>query len=164
MDTFNKLEGTSATLGPLATQQSGADQELLAKRRERIRDFEIESLSKTDSLEAVLGACASDLMKAMLYLRESLDRAWSPEGEPMEHLSQLLPCLDQLGKMSKQLETLVEFQLSLQDRRLLTKEFRLRLKKDIGAKKKNTPIDPGIASPADRVGPLAQKSEPKKPR
>jgi len=163
MAAINQQQATLASLAPLATQQSGVDPELLAKRRQRICDFEIESLSKTDPLEAILGACASDLMKGMLYLRESLDWAWGQEGEPIERLSRILPCIDQLGKYSKLLESLVELQLSIPERRLLRKELRLRLKKSIREIKKKTPVAPGIVGQADRVGPTP-KPKPKKPR
>jgi len=161
---INKPVPTPDTLASPAARTTHADPGLLAKRRARIRDFEIQSLDRSDPLEAVLGACASDLMYGMLDLREGLDRAWGQESDSIEQFSQLLPCLDQLGKMSKQLESLVELHLSIPDRRLLTKELRLRLQKVIRSKKKKTPIVSGIVSPADRAGPLVLKPKPKKPR
>jgi len=164
MAAINDPMPTPAALASRTAQQDDADPKLLAKRRERIRDYEVEALGKSNSLEAVLGACASDLMMGMLYLRESMEQAWGEEFEPLEQLSQLLPCLDQLGKVSKQLESLVELQLSLQDRRLLAKDIRLQRKASIRSKKKRKLIVQGTVSPADNEAPSIQRSEPKKPR
>ena len=160
MTASDKRQPTSTPIAPAAAPQRAGDSRMLAKRRERIREFEIESLGKTDPLEAALGACASDLMMGMLYLRESMDRAWVQESEPVEQLSQLLPCLDHLGKITKQLEALVDLQLSLQDRRMLSNELRQKL---VRAKKKKKLVLPGTASPGE-VGPPTQKADPKKPR
>jgi hypothetical protein len=99
---------------------------MLAKRSARIRDFESESLDQPDALEAVLGCCAGDLMQMMLFLRKCLDEACSQDGTPLQQLPQIVPCIDQLGKISKQLVSMVEVQFSLQERRLLFNEIQLQ--------------------------------------
>ena len=162
MTATNKPVLTSQTLAP--GRSIDVDPTLLAKRRERIREFEAESLNKANPLQAVLGACASDLMKGMLYLREGLEHAWGQECEPVEQLSKLLPCLDQLGKVSKQLEALIELQLSLQDRRLLAKNIRLQGKANIRSKNKKELVVQHSVSPTDKRGPLQPEPVPKHPR
>ena len=149
------------------TLASPADPGLLAKRRARIREFEKESLDRPDHLEAVLGSCAGDLMRAILYLRECLEQAWSQDGEPLDQLSQVLPCLAGLGKLSQQLESLVALQASQQQRRLLAKEIRSLGSKNNHSNKLMEQMLPAAVSSLDQDEPPTHKpkaNSKKRPR
>jgi len=126
------------------------DSALLAKRRKRIRDFETESLDKSNALDAALGGVVSDLMMWMLDLREGLKQARGQKSDPVEQLSLLLPCLNQMSTMSKQLESLLKLHIWSQDRRLLAESMRMQ------AQAKKNPIGQAVGSPAHSAGPLAQ--------
>ena len=159
MATLNKPVPTPDTLASPAARPANADPGMLAKRR---GEFVILRWSRSTDPTPLkrFWEAASDLMRVMLHLRECLEQAWSQEGEPLDQLSQVLPCIDQLGKVSKQLESLVELRLSLQDRRLLAKEIRLQRKTKNRSIQKEALIAPGAVIATDQEGPLSRNWVP----
>jgi hypothetical protein len=80
----------------------------LNPRLKRIRDYERDALNNLDALKANLGAINADLMRVDYRLLNATNAALARSSQPMEDFPALLPALNVISQLTRQIHRLAE--------------------------------------------------------
>ncbi len=106
-------EGTSTR----PAQADPATPDLSKLRLEKIREYLVDSLQQTDTLQANLGATSSDLMLMGYRLKEAIEIAFADASNPIGRFEQLMPAVEGYLKVTRQIDRLAQLDLRLTDAR-----------------------------------------------
>lgn len=137
---MSKTQRSSPHAKRSTTEQAA---KLQALRAERILDYLQSALTQHDPLLANLGAVHSDLLQIERKLKQALDRALSDATRDVLDFEVLLPGLDHLLRLAKQIDRFTQLEIQLK-----------------GAARKSTVPQRAATEPQDTPAVAAEGSSP----